>query len=885
METELQRLERAFLEADRRAQQGDETAKQDAALFAQEIRRLQAQTQDPEYMSRINRGIAGGLGAPVDIVAGLLSPLGVPRDALGGSESIARGMEAIGIPVAQDAPQGLWENLAQGAGEGAGFLLPMGAVAKGVQSAGGVAAGVGRTLMEPFLRAPVRATAAEMAGGAGALAGANLAVENAPAGFEPYAGLLGAIAGGAAGAATPDLHPVTVIGRAGARWVGRTIFPFTEAGGKIRARERVQSLAANPQEQAEALAEAPISGVSPAAQTGDPNLIALERAILSRNPALRDEFERRQREASRTLTEAARSPAEGFEMSDTRRFIEARRGDFIAGLKDRVDQARRQATEAIQALTPERTPEENSTIVRQELQRAYDEGASLENDLWRAIDENVMVGTSTARRTFADIDKQTSRATEKTIYPDARRFLGAQGEFSEAESVREMRGLYSALRRDAREAIAGPVPDETRARNSNLLAEAIWEDLTDVVGPVQPKIVAQLQEAREYSRVFNDTFNRGSVGQILSQTRTGAERVAPEMTLGTSVGTGQTSGAVASRQIREAVDFPQLRAEGRRTGVETTTRAVEDFLREGLRRSAAPGGADLRLGPATEFQARNQTILAQYPVLSRQLDEALRRMRESENMAQRTQGRVAALSDPRRSAGAALEASRYGAEIERSIFGAQNPVQAAREIARQAARDTTGAASRGLKGGFVDYVISQARTGAADIEGGPVISGNRFVGFLRDRKNLGVALSILDRGEYDRLQQIGREFQAIEAARSGRELTAPMEDLPSRAISFIAGTLAARAGAQLGQGTSGASLRTANLAVKTLNAVLGRLTNDKAEALLRDAIQDRDLFRALLMPINSPSQARNLERQLSAWQAGAIVGTTATLATRDEEPR
>jgi hypothetical protein len=112
-----------------------------------------------------------------------------------------------------------------------------------------------------------------------------------------------------------------------------------------------------------------------------------------------------------------------------------------------------------------------------------------------------------------------------------------------------------------------------------------------------------------------------------------------------------------------------------------------------------------------------------------------------------------------------------------------------------------------------------------------------------------------------------------------------MEDLPSRAISFIAGTLAARVGAQLGQGTSGASLRTANLATKAVDGLLKWLTNDKAEAILRDAIQDRELFRALLMTVNSPAKARQLEKQLSAWQAGAIVGTTAVLATRDEEPR
>jgi hypothetical protein len=885
MENNIRRLERAWAEAITRAQQGDETAKEDAVLFEQELRRLLKNTRDPEIMPRVNLGVARGIGAPVDIVSDLLSPLGFPKDSIGGSESISNLMEAGGWQVAKGAPQGLWEQLAQGAGEGAGFLAPGGVIVKGLQRGGRIAQGVAQTILEPFIKSPVRATAAEMAGGAGALAASTYAMENAPAGFEPYAGLLGAVVGGTAGAATPGLTPAVSGARTVTRGVARAVTPFTEAGGRVRAAERLQALSANPEAQAAALGRAPISNISPAAQTGDPNLIALERSILERNPALRDIFEQRQREASQTLAQEAMAPAQGFEISDTRRFIERRRGDFIAGLQDRVEEARKRSAAAIEALGPERPPGENSIVVRRELQRAYDEGASLENDLWQAIDKTATVGTATARRVFADIDQNTAKALRGTIYPDARAFIGPNGSFPQTTTVREMHGLYSALRRDAREAIAGPVPNERRARNSSLMAEAIWEDMTDLVGPVRPEIAEQLERAKQYSRAFNETFNRGPVGEILSKTRTGAERVAPQMTLAESVGAGQTAGSVAARKITEAVNFPELRAEARKAGVERVTQATEDFLREGIRRAAVPGGADFRLRQATEYQTRNAEILSQYPTLARQLNEALQKTREAQGIAQRTQGRVAALSDPRRSAGAALESARYGDEIGRAIFSAPNPVKAARELAKQAARDPTGAATRGLKGGFIDYVLAQARSGSPDIEGGQIISGTKFLGFLRDKKNVGVALSILDRGEYDRMMQVGKEFQAIEAARSGRALGAPIEDMPNRAISFIAGTFAARAGAQLGQGTSGASLRTANLATKAVDAVMGRLTNDKAEAILRDAIQDRELFRALLMTVDSPAKARQLEKQLRAWQAGAIVGTTAVLATRDEEPR
>jgi len=881
VEKEIERLKSALINADRLAQAGDERAMQDARAIALRIRQLQSQSQGPDFLGRLNLGIAKGLGAPVDIVASLLAPIGLsasPEDAFLGSENIANIMRAVGVRLPEGPPQGIVEQFAQGGGEAAGFLLPMGAIAKGAQAMGPVASRVGQQIMAPFVAAPVRTTATEMAAGAGALAGGQAAANAAPEGFEPYAGILGSLAGGFAGGVGTSLANQLSPTRNIARGARSAIFPFTEEGGRIRASERLRSLSADPAGQAAALSQAPISDISPATQTGDPNLMALERAILQRNPALRDELAAKQSMSSMTLQQAAREPAEGYGFLDTRQFIEKRRADFISAMQNRIEEARRNAANAIDKLRPERAPGENSIIVRNQLQRAYDEAASLENDLWRSIDETVSVGTETARRTFADIDARTSQAQKSDIYSDARRFLGKEGSFKDQETVQEMRGLYSRLRRDAREAIAGPVPNENRARISNLLADAIWEDLTDVRGPVNPEIVNQLMEAREYSRAFNETFNQGVVGEILSRARTGAERVPPEMTLGATIGRGGTAGSVAASRITEAIDFPMLNPEVRASRLQTSGNAIEDFLKEGIRRAAIPGNVDLRIAPASEFAIRNAEVFSQYPVLSRQLQEALRASKEVGSFATRAEQRVSALQSPRRSVGAAIESAQYGSEIERAIFGAKNPVQAAREIARQASKDQTGAAVRGLKGGLIDYIMAQARSGSADAFGNQIISGNRLAGFLKDTKNQSVTLSILNRGELQRLNQIADELRMIEASRAGTSLAAPMEDLPNKAISFIAGTLAARAGAQLGKGTSGASLRTANLATKAVNDALGNLTNDKAELLLRDAIQDRELFRALLMPIGSREQAKNLERVLQQW----AIGTSAVMATQDD---
>lgn len=886
--SELERLQRAFLAADQRAQAGDEQAKQDARMFAQEIRKLQAQgvqqpaeaAQGDGLMGRINEGIARGLGAPVDLVAAGLSAIGVGTgDAFGGSESIRRGMQNIGIALPEEPPSTLGGQFAQGVGEAAGFLLPTGLVARGMQALGPLASGIGGRIMEPFVRGPLAATTAELAAGGGARVGGELASQATEGQYgdiarpfgEVVGGLLGAMAPGAAvSGATRAIQAAPVAGTA-IRAAQAAIVPFTTAGGRVRASDRLRSLSADPEGQAALLQQESIGGLSPAVQTGDPNLIALERSILERNPALRDQFAANRRASNVALREAARAPAGEYGMADTRAFIEGRRASFVQGIQNRIEAARQEALRTIQTLDPQRAPGENSAIVRQELERAYNDANDIERELWGSIPRSVTVPTSQAKRVFADIDQNTPRAQKSDIYGDARRFLASDGEFQDIETVNEMHGLYNRLRRDAREAIAGPVPNQNRARISNILADAIWEDLTFSPSMMDTALANQLNEAREFTRTMNEAFGQGVVGDVLSQTRAGGERIAPEMTLGATVGRGGTAGAVASRQIGGAINFPQPRP----SSMATTGDAVQDFLREGIRRVAAPGGRDFSPQAAARFAEQNRELLQQYPQLRSQLDQAIAAGQGAARAEERLGGIVSAATDPRRSVSAAIEAARPGSEIERSIFGAKNPVAAAREVARQAARDETGVAVSGLKGGFVDYLMQQAKSGPADAAGNPTISGNNLVGFLRDNKNRAVAASILGPEDLKRLDAIAEEFQKLEVARGAGTLTAPMEDMPNRVIGLLAGTLAARAGAQLGAGTSGASLRTANLATQTVNKVLGNLTNDKAEALLRDAIQDKELFRALLMPVNTQAHAKYAEDRLAEW----LVGYTATQVT------
>lgn len=844
-------------------------------------------------MAHLNAGIASTLGAPIDLLNMAPSILNILPGEQGfstfsdkpflGSESIAGMMGNVGASVAKEPPQTTYEQFMRGAGEAAGFMIPGGAAVRGMQIAGGpVAAGVGARLAQPAIEAPVAAGVAELLAGGGARVGGQMASEASGGAYGDLARPFGELAGGLVGAIAPSaamgtmrtaLNVTPGVAMA-TRAAKAAVMPFTEAGGRVRASDRLRSLSADPERNAAMLEDENIAGLSPAVRTGDPNLIALERSVLERNPAIRDRMYAERRQSNATLQQVARQPAEGRSMADTRAFIERRRASLADRITARIDAARQRAEDAIARLGPRRTPGENSLIVRQELDRAYVEASEMERSLWGSIPRSVTVPTTQARLVFAEIDAQTPRAQKSDIYADARRFLGDKGEFAEFETVNEMHGLYNRLRRDAREAIAGPVPNENRARISNRLAEAIWEDLTRDPSNINSKVSAQLNEAREFTRTMNEAFGQGVVGEILSVMRTGGDRIAPEMTLGATVGRGGTAGAVASKQVADALNYPEPRARA----MQQFEDATQDFLREGMRRTAFPGGREFSPQAGARFAEQNRETLARFPALAAQIDAA----NASAATASRAETRGGALmrrmGNPRQSVGAAVEAARAGTEIERAVFGAKDPAAAAREIARQAARDPSGAASRGLKGGLVDYLMARARTGTADADGNPTISGNNMVEMLRDRKMRAVATIIMGSDEVSRLDRIASEFQKLDMARQGETLSAPIEDTPNRIISFVAGTLAARGGAQLGHGTSGASLRTSNLATRAVNRMLGTLTNDRAEALLRDAVQDADLFRALLMPINTQERARRASNVLGAWARG----TASTQINRED---
>lgn len=818
---------------------------------------------------QMNAGIFSVLGAPVDLFNAGLGAVGVPVSDTPflGSRSLAGGAEAVGIRVADEEPETLAQHVARGGGEAAGALAPAGFVARGLAAGTGIAAGIGQQINREAVRAPARFAAAEIAAGAGAGAGRAVAEGSGVAPhWAPWLETAGGVVGGMGPAGVMRAIDSSPILGSAIRWGQGQVFPFTEAGARARASERVRSLSEDP-EAARAALDAPNeAGLSPAAQTGDPRLISLERTARRNDPVLDAQMRENEVAATAALREMVLAPSQGQTADATRAFLSDRMDSVLTRLDERVTEAGRRAQERIDAIRPERRASESALIVREEIETAYKAARSEESAMWNSVPEGTTVPTGSLRARYNDLVANTPRAQQDDIPEIARRMIaGKEGvRLGDSETIREVYGLYSALRESARNARAAG--NLNLARISDQLADAALEGL-GAGADVTTAAGLAINEARGVSRRLNNRFTRGPIGRLLGYSRDGGEAIAPEMTLASTIGSGRERGAVGVDSVRRA------------TAAGESEQAMEDYLRSRFE-TQAMRGENLSLASAETFLRNNAETLDRFPQLQESFRSTIEEAARAGRIERDSGQRAARLRDPNQSVAAQFIGSPVEGEIER-LLRANDPGDAAERLTRLARRDSSGKALAGLRGAFVSHLLGRARipvdVSASGVPQQPFVSGSTLIESLRDPRTLAAAREILSPEQLDQLNMVATQFRRIEAAQSGSLPSvgpSVIDNPPNNVISFIARVAAARQGARAGAGTSGASLATASFASQRMQRILKRLTNDQAEALLVRALSgDRELFAALLAPATtrSESPSQRIIETLIALGAGDIA--------------
>lgn len=842
---ELDRLQDAFLKADQRAQAGDQQAAQDARMFAQEIKRIQAGggVQRPAqegFMGQVNRGIADTVGGVVDFINPFDNEVwqGTPVGMGSAQDALASGMRGIGAMVADEAPATITGAVGRGVGQAAGSLPTIVAGLAGLARQGGA---IGAAAAEALKSLTTKGGVALEAVAGGLSEGAAEVVEQGGGGelaqnVARIAAPLSIPATGAAvrgAASVAERTPIAgAVMRAG-RDAVRAIAPASEAGARRGAQQRLEELTGSParlRELSEGINPNDPLGRTPAQQTGDPNLLGLERAAAAEQPLIRESLAAR---AAGTRQAAEGQLREGTgPVADARNYFDTRLTEFRTNLTERADRA---IAEATRGAVPE---SEVSTRMVGRLKAELDNALLEERAKWNAVPKEELVSTSNTAGTAARLIDETPWAQRRDIPQDLREAFGENGALGEATTVAQLHGLYSEMRRVARSAMAGNDQNKNRARIANEVAEAILEDLgaIDATTPAGRLI----NDARAFSRTLHETFDQGDVGEILKRTIDGDNTMTPETALGRTVGRGGAGGMVAARNIEEAAP--------------RASQDVQNYLRGRFSTAITDADGTFSAKRAATWMRDNRETLARYPELRAQFTRALSSKSNAEQFIARAEA----------SALARFNTGQDG-EAVKAIFGADNPAQAARSIVATARRDPSGAALAGVKGAVSDFLIGKA--GGAD-----GLSGTKLNALLQDQQVMAALRQIYDGRELVRIRRVARALAKADVP--AREIGAVLDSPANKALEMVARYLAVQASAGKGN-SAGASLQIANMASGRAKEMLTRLTNDRARQLLLDAVEDPQLFKDIAEGVfTSPKVQRSL--------APYLAGGAATVKTQEE---
>lgn len=805
-------------------------------------------------MSQLNKGIAETAGGIVDFINPFDKPhaLNPFQEGTGSAATgIENAMQAAGVEVAQGAPEGMAQGFMRGSGQAAGAIIPTTAGMQMLGSAGGV---VGQFADDAYKAMTTRlgpiadVFAGGVSGGAEELAeeaGAPEWVQNTAAVAAPMS----------IPAAVGTMKAATKISPIGAatRRVAGELAPYTKSGAKNVATRRMQALAGGT-DRAEDLArridpDNPLS-LTPAQQTGDPNMLAVEKLAASQDPNLDDAITAR-RAASSDLAKGHIDDM-GGDVASAQEWFAKRRRNYAKILQAQADGAMSVADDRLKGIRGAKSETENSLIVSEQIRKRLDSALLREKALWDAVDQGEIVGTAIAKSRAQELIDKTPFAQRNDIPRAVNDILNNPEIYGDQATVREMYGAYSELRRVARSAMAGNDQNKNMARIANDVADAILEDLG--AKAATSKVGQQINNARAYSAALHETFDRGAPGRLLKRTLDGDTAIDPELALRRTVGRGGAEAAVTSRQIEEA-------------GGEVASGAVEDYIADQFSAHAVSSGTgEVTMPKARSFMAKNRELLDRYPELRGEIEGAVAQRETAEQLSNRITRRIAALENAKRSAVARFVGG-SGEKAVSAVINDPNPIQVARRLANEARKDASGEALAGVKGAFSDHLINASlRTKGADT----ILDASALNTALNDPKLSRAMAQIFDEGELSRLRFIGRELakaQATTGANIGEDLSGAKAN---RLIEAIARIGAARHGAKLGGG-SGGSIQTAHMASSRVRDMLNNLASDKASQMIADAVTDPELFRALLTQTGS---AKSLERAIPRFIPYLVGGAT-----------
>ena len=824
-------------------------------------------------LTAVNKGF-NAIGGIVDQtgIGELLRGMGVDpiSNPIGGSENLGNIMRGGGASVAASdyKADGFLENMIEGTGSAAGSLLTGGGIAKLFSGVNGAAGNAAKEGLETLARRPATYTGAELASGAGSGVGLELANEVAP--DSPAAQTIGQIIGGVL-APAGVLNPTRIGGNAVSKGIKRIATPFTESGARVRSEDYIRGGVSDAEGVASKLDDETITNLTPAQRSGEKALIELENAAAEFDPNIAKSLAKRKEDNMSTLdNEISNIRGEG-DVGDLQSHLGGRQEKLTQILDDRLNKANQAVESKIAKMTPRMREAQASGIAREELEGALSQSRAQEKQLWNKIPEDVLVEKKNIKSSFDELIKETPRAQQGDIPKSLMNRFFAQppqeklnlvnerggpligNAAPQTDSLRELQGLRSKLLEESR--IARSDGNYNKARIHDDLAEAVLEDMGAVSGRVQGDIGRSIRDAIDFSRGLNEKFTRGEVGKVLGFAKEGGAKTAPELTLQKLIGGGRVKGDISLRQMLDAADTPELRD------------SVENFVKEKLENAAIKNGK-VNSAAAKQFAKDNSDILDKFPDLRKEIDNLSQTNDSFLARTKKTEGIKKALTNESKNNVSKFINAAVDKEFD-MILRSKNPTKFMKELVNRASKDTTGKASAGLRASAIDYVMKKSTKEGA-------LNGKSLLDNINRDKKLRDSLSeVLKPDEMQRLRKIGGELNALQ--QTGKTGSSIINDDPSKLLETFLSIHGANWGASLGKGAG--SIQTANIGSNRVKSLFRKITKDKAEKILKQAVEDKDLMKALLTDRTSTKTKKLADQRLEFW----LLGPGSNLLDSEEE--
>ena len=820
---------------------------------------------------------AEGIGGPVDLINAALGIVGLEsEEPLGGSESFKDLFELFNFSDddREEDEETLAGTVGKFAGFGAAFVLPLGGAVKGVSEVARVLRPAPTTITgrvvhqmaEQLLTRPARLAAGEAVAATGAGVGEFAAKTKFP--DSEAAQVIGALTGALvpAGAVAGTVASVKLASNLpGARFIKGLMRSFTTASGKTRAEARVQDVARDPKAATTELSRGGTleeAALTPAQQTGDEGLLALEKAVIDSSEQLKSKADTQITEATQAIREAVTDIGEGVGPEKTVETIEKARA-YLQGLLDiRLKVAARKADEAIAELSPTATRQDANLAVERELDVAFKEATKQETDLYNLVPLELKASIAGPKKDFAALVESTPLALQDDIPAIARKFLDPDSPdvFDDLMPIKELQGLRSRLLAESRKLRA--VGDRNAARLTEDVAESVLLSMGAKAGQVEGEAGQALRLALDFSKdKAARFFKESSVSKILGTTKQGGDVIAPELALESTIASGGPRARVEAKALETAVEktgsVPKLRG------------AIEDFLLDDFRRRVAPDGV-IDQTRAKTFLARNQDILEDFPELRNKVTKAITTDKASIAAQARAEGIAKRLNDPKISKAAVFIQEPVEDAMKR-VAKTFRPGKTMEELVKEAGRDPTGDALKGLKTAFGEFILKQ--TGKSTTAGLEFIAGRKMKELLTSGKTGRMAKALLSKDEIARYDVIAETAIKIQKAVAATALPSKiLSDAPSILFQAMAGIAGAGVGRKLARFVGGATIQTPAFVANLFRRMQLKLTRDPARRLIHDAVQDKELFAALLSPLGKGGEpTKAAKKALNAWAAAIIA--------------